>query len=205
MSAFVLSVFGFVPLGSITAGALGDNIGADRSLLVFSLLVVATGAIALRMPLPVLEQIEPPVVPDPEIEQVPDGDTRSEPVMVTNTWTIEESSFDDFVDLLAELRRLRLRTGAFSWTAYRSATDLRLISEVFVLHSWEQHLQQHRRLDLQDLRTIARMDSFGGPESPVREHLVAFDVDHPRNRPAWRELVVEHEQMHLPHIVRAED
>lgn len=120
--------------------------------------------------------------------------------MVTNTWTIEEGSFDDFVDFLSELRRLRLRTGAYDWTAYRSATDLRLISEVFLLHSWEQHLQQHRRLDLDDLQTIREMESFGEPESLVREHLVAFDVDHPRRRPAWRELLVEHEQMHLPHI-----
>ena len=185
MSAFVLSVFGFLPLGAITAGALGDSVGAGRSLLVFSTLVVATGVTALRMPLPVLEQIEPPIVPDPEAEQVTDGDTRSEAVMVTNTWTIEEHDFNEFVDFLSELRRLRLRTGAFDWTAYRSATDLRLISEVFMLHSWEQHLLQHRRLDLDDLQIIREMESFGDPDALVREHLVAFDVDHPRRRPAW--------------------
>ncbi len=205
MSAFVLSVFGFLPLGAIASGALGDQIGAAGSLLVFSAMVVAIGVAAFRMPLPVLERIEPPVVPEPGEDVFPDADTRSAPVMVTNTWTVEKDGFDALVEFLAELRRLRLRTGAYHWAVYRSAGDLRRITEVFMLHSWEQHLQQHRRLDTLDLSTIGRMDAFGVPGSLLREHLVAFDVDQPDRRPAWRDLLFEHEQMHRPHIDRAQD
>lgn len=204
MSAFILSVFGFLPLGAVASGALGDTVGADVSLIVFSLGVVAIGVLAFRMPLPVLEQIEPPVVPTGGGE-VPDGEAKPEPVMVVNTWTINEDEFDVFVEFLAELRRLRLKTGAYHWAAYRSASDLRRISEVFMLHSWDQHLQQHRRLDLEALETIARMDGHGAEGSLARDHLVSFDVDHPRKRPAWRELLAEHEHMHRPHIDRDED
>jgi hypothetical protein len=85
---------------------------------------------------------------------------------------------------------------------YRSASNLERISEVFMLHSWDQHLQQHRRLDLQALETIAEMDRFGPPETLVREHLVAFDVDQPSKHPAWSDLVIEHEQLHRPHMDR---
>ncbi|MFP5330750.1 MAG: MFS transporter [Acidimicrobiia bacterium] len=201
MGAFVLSVFGFVPLGSVTAGGLGGLIGADGSLVVFSVGVVAIGALAFRMPLPVLERIEPPVVPEP-VDELPDTDSRQEAVMVVNTWTLDEAQFDDFVEFLAELRRMRLRTGAYHWAAYRSATDLRRVSEVFMLHSWDQHLQQHRRLDLSDLELIDRMEVFGHAKTLVRDHYVAFDVDHPRRRPAWRDFVQEHELMHRPHLDR---
>lgn len=204
MSAFVLSVFGFVPLGSVASGALGGSVGADVSLIIFSVGVLGIGVLAFRMPLPVLEQIEPPVVPAFVEDDAPDS-ARSEAVMVVNTWDITEDDFDEFVEFLAELRRLRLKTGAYHWSAYRSAGDLRRISEVFMLHSWEQHLQQHRRLDLQALETIQRMDGFGTPQSLVREHLVAFDVDQPRRRPAWSDLLVEHEQMHRPHIDDVDD
>lgn len=204
MGAFVLSVFGFLPLGAVTSGALGAVIGADGSLLVFAGGMALVGVLAFTMPLPVLEHIEPPIVPGPSPEEpdVVDGSQRTAPVMVVNTWSIEGKEFDDFVSFLAELRRLRLRTGAYQWEAYRSATDLTRISEVFMLHSWEQHLQQHRRLDVSDLATIDRMARFGKPETLVREHLVAFDVDRPNRRPAWRDLLAEHERLHLPHIER---
>lgn len=205
MSAFVVSVFGFVPLGSVASGALADSVGASTSLVVFSAAVVGIGASAARMPIPVLSQIQPPVVPTTPATDMPDGDARPDAVMVVNTWTVDENTFDEFVDFLAELRRLRLRTGAYDWAAYRSASDLRRISEVFMLHSWEQHLQQHRRLDTHDLETIARMDGFGTRERQVRQHLVAFDVDRPRKRPAWSDLVAEHEQMHRPHMEQAGD
>ena len=199
MGAFVLSVFGFMPLGSIVAGTLGNSLGADRSLLVFSIGVIAVGIASLRMPLPVLDHIEPPVIPG-ERALPPEQDGPSDQaVMITNTWTIDESEFEAFVTFLSRLRRLRLKTGAYDWAAYRSASDLTRISEVFMLHSWEQHLQQHRRLDVQALETIAEMHTFNRPESLVQDHLVAFDVDDPDRRPEWRELLEEHEEFHLPH------
>lgn len=201
MGAFVLSVFGFLPLGAVVAGAVGDALGADISLLVFSGGVALVGMIAFRMPLPVLEHIEPPVLPAPgPASDMPDASQKSEPVMVTNTWSVGEEEFDDFVVFLAALRRLRLRTGAYHWAVYRSATNLTRITEVFMLHSWEQHLQQHRRLDIQDLAIVERMAAFGTPGSLVRDHLVAFDVDRPSRRPAWRDLLAEHERLHIPDL-----
>ena len=155
------------------------------------------------MPLPVLEQIDPPVVPESTADSLPEAETAAKPVMVTNSWTIEEESFDAAVELLAELRLLRLSTGAYHWAAYRSAKDLTRVTEVFMLHSWDHHLQQHRRLDLEALEVIGRMEKSGVPGSLVRDHLVAFDVDHPSRRPAWQHFLAEHEQMHLPHIESA--
>jgi hypothetical protein len=152
------------------------------------------------MPLPVLEHIEPPIVPESSPEESQKEEPDTEAVMVTNTWTIDETEFDDFVDYLSDLRRLRLKTGAYQWAVYRSAMDLSRISEVFMLHSWEQHLQQHRRLDVRGLETIEQMRRFGSPDTFVQDHLVAFDVDHPRRRPAWRDLLAEHEEFHLPHV-----
>jgi MFS family permease len=201
MGAFILSVFGFVPLGSVAAGSLGATVGADSSLIVFSVVAVSLKNAAFRMPLPVLEDIRPPIMAEPTENEAPHADGSQSPVMVTNTWSIDESEFDSFVRFLAELRLLRLKTGAYHWAAYRSATDLSRISEVFMLHSWEQHLQQHRRLDLEGLDVIGRMDQFGGRAGLIRDHLVAFDVDHPRRRPAWRDLLAEHEEFHLPHVV----
>ena len=196
MSAFVLSVFGIMPIGNIASGGLGDVTSAPVSLFVFSLAVVVLGVVSLRMPTPVLEHLEPPEVP--EIE---DGDevaptVAPTPVVVITTWTLEEEEFTPFVEVLAELRRVRLSTGAYYWRVFRSAYDFRRVSEVFMVHSWEQHLQQHRRLDRRGRQVIDRAERFGGGGEVITDHLIGFDVADPERRPAWHQLLLEHEQMH---------
>lgn len=197
MSAFVLSIFGALPIGAVASGALGDLIGAAESLVVFGIMVMALAALAGRLPIPVLEDIEPPVVAIQQRGNDEDlSPTVPSPVMVVNSWTIAEDEFEPFLEVLAELRRLRLSTGAYQWAAYRNSSKVGLISEVFMLHSWEHHLQQHRRMDNQALVTLARAASFGRDGMHETAHLLEFDVEHPGRRPDWVSLVTDHERMH---------
>jgi MFS family permease len=185
MSAFILSIFGFLPLGAVAAGQVGEAIGAAASLVAFSGGVMLTGIIAFRMRLPVLENIRPPVLPT-DRENWPAGRAdadQSQPVMVVSTWTVEESELAEFTTLLADLRRLRLTTGAYQWGAYRSASRTNSISEVFMVHSWEHHIQQLRRLDTDGLAILERAERFDRTDDQRVDHLIAFDVDPGRSRP----------------------
>lgn len=193
MSAFVLSIFGALPLGAAASGAVGDLIGAGPSLVVFSMLIMGLGAVAWWLPIPVLEDIEPPVLTTQHPPDIQDEDSALGPVMVINSWTITESEFEPFLEILAELRRLRLSTGAYQWRVYRNTAEVGMISEIFMVHSWEQHLQQHRRMDTQALLTLSRAASYGQREAT---HLVEFDVDRPRRRPDWESLVADHARTH---------
>lgn len=196
MGAFVLSVFGFMPIGSAVSGALGDLIEASASLLVFSALVLVLGLAALRFPLPVLEHIEPPEVPGDAGAHL-EGEIAPAPVMVTTTWVLRDGEdFEGFLNLLAQLRRLRLSTGAYHWAVYRSAHDHRRISEVFMVHSWELHLQQHRRLDTRGLALVREAEGFAGAEEVTTDHLIAFEAEDAQRRPDWEVLRLEHEEMH---------
>jgi predicted MFS family arabinose efflux permease len=183
MGAFVVSIFGFLPIGAIAAGLLGDVVGADRSLVIFSAAVVAIGLAASRMPIPVLEQISPPVMHGADEDLASETDDEIDPVMVITTWTVDDDRIDDFVDVLAELRLIRLRTGAHQWRAYRDASRGNVISEVFRVHSRAQQLQQQRRLDTDAVATIRRADGFDVSASHVRSYLVAIDVDRAVKRP----------------------
>jgi MFS family permease len=177
MGAFTLSVFGFVPLGALASGALGTSIGADKALMTFSGAVVAIGVLSFRMPIPVLERIEPPVVLERDPSTIPDVEASNEPVLVITTWHVDPSDLETFLQVLSDLRRVRLRTGATQWAAYRDATDPTTISEVFMLPSWEQRVQQIRRLDTVAMQVIRRADELGSAETRVRRNLVGFDVD----------------------------
>lgn len=197
MGAFVLSVFGVLPIGAVLSGQLGEVIGASGSLNVFSLAVIATGFVARRLDLPLLEGIDPPDVPSPQAQTPePDGLADVAPVMITNQWMVDEDDLEEFVGILADLRRLRLSTGAYQWSAYRSASDLRRITEVYMLPSWDQHLQQHRRLDTRALERLRYAESFGDRDRALSDHLIAFDVDDPPQRAHWDKLTADHLRMH---------
>jgi len=193
MSAYILSVFGLLPVGAFAAGALADLVGTAQAQLVFSGLVVLLGLVSIRMPIPSVEGIDPPEIPDDEIGHVRTEVTPA-PVMVTTSWEVDEHEFEQLIDALAKLRRIRLATGAYSWSVYRSVHDARRVTEVFMVHSWEQHLLQHRRLDVKGIDAVLHSESFG--RSVVTDHLIAFDVNDRDVRPRWQDQVPVHEQMH---------
>ena len=176
MGAFVLSVFGFMPLGAVTSGVLGSSIGADGALVAFSIAVVVIGALSLRMPIPVLGQIDAPAVVEPMAGSIPEVEDHDEPVLVITTWHVPDDRLGEFWPVLADLRRVRFRTGASQWSAYRDANDPNAISEVFTVSSWEQRVQQIKRLDTAAMEVLHLADRLGTAETRVRRNLVGFDV-----------------------------
>lgn len=177
MAAFVLAVFGILPVGALAAGALGDLVGAGAALVVFSLAVAAVGAVAGRMEIPILEEIVPPKFDQVSSARSSEAPRVEGPVMVVSTWTIESpEELAEFGSVLADLRRLRLATGAYRWNAYRSIDDVARISETYMVHSWEHHLQLQARLDTRAKRIIERAERFGSPERHVTVHLAELDV-----------------------------
>ncbi|CAN5856071.1 MFS transporter [soil metagenome] len=176
MAAFVLAVFGILPIGALAAGALGDVIGAAGALVAFSIAVALVGLVAVRMELPVLEEIVPPVMAVGRSETEAPSPPFKRPVTVVSTWLIESpDEMAEFASVLGELRRLRLATGAYRWNAYRSIDDPARVSETYVVHSWEHHLQLEGRLDTRGKEVIDRAGRFGSSERHATSHLVEFD------------------------------
>lgn len=177
MAAFVLAVFGILPIGALAAGALGDVIGAAGALVAFSAATALVGGVAVRMELPVLEEIVPPVMAMERSGAEATTPSSRRPVTVVSTWTIESpEEMGEFTSVLGELRRLRLATGAYRWNAYRSIDDPARVSETYVVHSWEHHLQLEGRLDMRGKEIIDRAERFGSSERHVTNHLVEFDL-----------------------------
>jgi hypothetical protein len=149
-----------------------------------------------RVPLPVLEDVVPP-------QPAGLGAGHHEPdaglvgaVLVANTWTVDPADRADFVDVMQELRRVRLQTGAFRWRLYRSVDDPDRLTELFVLPSWDEHLRQHDRLDAEAADIIARARRFDVAGGPLNRHLVSVDVTDDRAAEDWERQVALHSAMH---------
>ncbi len=196
MSVYVLALFGLVPIGTVVAGWLGEVLGADGALVISSGAVLALAVVAMRRPI-----VDPADLPAPDpVGTRPDvghPTVRSdERVMVATVWTVDRERLVDFAAAMEAMRRVRMRTGAFRWTLYRDVVDPLKFTEVFEVHTWEQHLQQHERLDATAIETIQHAVSFDVGEGPRSVHLVGVDALG-ITAEGWTSAdLAEHDQLH---------
>ena len=197
MSLYTISFMGLLPIGSILAGAVADVFGASAAIATLSAGTVLLGLAAGRAPLPVLEEVRSPKpAGDLAPPEHPPMDVIGGQVMVVNTWQVAAPDRAEFLEVLAELRRVRLRTGAYRWRLYRNVEDPDRISELFVLPSWDEHLRQHGRLDTEAVDVIERARRFDVDGQPTTRHLVAMDITDGSAEADWELQSALHTELH---------
>jgi hypothetical protein len=168
---------------------------------------VALGVAAPAFKIPSLDEVESPEFSAERQPPIHDETMEGGPVIVLNTWTIDDGDFVEFTELMNEIRMVRLRTGAYRWSLFRNASAPTRLTELFAIGSWEEHLAQHRRIDDASAALIARARAFDRADGPVTRHLIAIDVEDPPN---FDQLLLTHERMHqtdgsIPTMVDQED
>jgi MFS family permease len=112
-----LAAAAVMALGTATVGVwpLRDVAGLDRDLAAF--------------------------LPDPELAREPDLDEG--PVLVTLTYLVEDDQVPAFVEVMGQVRRSRLRTGASSCELYQDGADPSQFVQVSQYRTWGEHLRHH--------------------------------------------------------------
>jgi MFS family permease len=192
MSLYTLSFSGVFPIGSILAGGIADAVGAGRAMVILCAATTALGIVSPRFRLPALAEIEVPEFSSSQPQPL-HIDTEGGPVMILNTWTVHRTDVEAFLEVMNEVRMVRLRTGAYRWRLYRNAEDPHRLSEMFLCASWDEHVTQHRRLDDASVALIRRARDFDRAGGPTSRHLIAVDVAHPED---WEPLIAAHEEFH---------
>jgi MFS family permease len=195
MSLYTLAFAGMMPIGSILSGLVADWIGTPGGLVAFSSASAFLGLLAPRFGVPRLEEVETPEFSgESQPPHGPEATLEGGPVIVLNTWRIDPRDVHEFLDVMNQVRMVRLRTGAYRWRLFRNVSDPTSLTELFAVAGWEEHMAQHRRIDDASAALLARardLDREGGPRN---RHLIAIDVEDPPN---FDELVADHEMMHL--------
>lgn len=193
MSLYTLAFTGVIPIGSIVAGALADVVGAGASMVILSIGTVILGLTAPLFRIPNLDDLTPPEFSEEHgLDDHPEN-LDGGPVMVVSTWTIDEADYPAFLRTMSRVRLVRLSTGAYRWRIYRNVGRPERFTEVFLVHSWDEHLAQHRRIDDSSRSLIRKARAFDHTGGPTSSHLLAIDVGHPPN---WEELVAAHAELH---------
>ncbi|WP_459573107.1 MFS transporter [Cupriavidus sp. 8B] len=73
-----------------------------------------------------------------------------------------------------EMRRVRRRGGALSWSLFEDMDEPGRYVETFVIESWLEHLRQHERFSVNDKAIQARVHALHlGPAAPRVRHFVS--------------------------------
>ena len=194
MSFYSLAFGGMLPIGAILSGMVADQFGTRGSLLLFSAAAIALGLFSPRLGVPDIKTVESPEFTlDRHSHHRDEPSLEGGPVIVLNTWQIDEEDFADFTLVMSEIRLVRLSTGAYRWRLFRSTSDPTRITELMAIQSWEEHLAQHSRMDDASVMLLKRAREFDRAGGPRTRHLIAIDVEHP---PDFDALVATHEELH---------
>ena len=193
MSLYSLSFGGIFPLGSILAGVVADATSTATAMVTMSAAAILLGLLSPVLGVPSIRNVEPPEFSEARLPPSHDATVSGESVMILNAWQINREDLAAFVDLMTQVRLVRLRTGAHRWQLMRTASDPLRIIEFFEVGSWGEHLAQHRRIDDASAEMIARARAFDASGGPTTRHLIGVD---PRNPQLFEELIRQHEDLH---------
>jgi predicted MFS family arabinose efflux permease len=137
--------------GSALWGLVTDATSLDAALVVAAVALAASAGLAAVLRLQGLDALDlRPALswPEPHLDVHEGG--RPRPVLTERRYRVADANVDRFVAAMCELRRVRRRDGATSWTLYEDAAVPGTYVEAFTSPSWEEHLRQSRRFTQED-------------------------------------------------------
>jgi hypothetical protein len=100
------------------------------------------------------------------------------PVMVTLEYRIDPARAAEFIAVMRETRRARLRQGALSWGLFKDSAEAGHYIEYFVDENWVEHQRRLIRFSASDAALRSRRLEFHlGPEPPVLRRYVAEGLE----------------------------
>jgi MFS family permease len=170
---YQLSFFGALALGSVLWGWAGDAFGLAATLGAAGALGAATAAAVRPWRLDPPPAREAPSVamprpedPDAEFVRVLTAPGRSGRVLEVVRYRIDPAGRAAFLRAMAEVRRVRQRSGALVWRLYEDIAHPELWVELWVVESWTEHLREAGRLTEEDRATLAHAAALHRGERP---------------------------------------
>lgn len=145
LSMFTIVFAGGQAVGAFVWGLLAQWWGLVPTFVLAAVVMAAGTATVVVWPLRDVSgwNRDPQVYWDePDLHSEPDPEAG--PVLVTIAYTVADEQVADFVEAMAAMRRVKLRTGATWSTLYRDGTDPNRFVEVSQYPTWAEHLRQHR-------------------------------------------------------------
>ena len=188
LSIYQMVFAGGQALAAIAWGLSAQWLGLVPTLLAAAVLLGIGAASVARWPLRDVSGLDrDPAIfwPEPQLEVDPEPEDG--PVLVTVTYTVPDENVASFLTAMLAVRRMKMRTGATSFSLYQDGAAPDRYVEVAQYPNWAEHLRQHAgRLtgSDRDLELAALKWADGGPAEVL--HLLPVrppELGHPTTAP----------------------
>jgi MFS family permease len=178
LAVYLLVLYGGMAGGSALWGAFAEHAGLRLALLTAGLGLLA--GVVLASPYRLLRGEGPDLAPSrhwpaPMVITEPEADRGA--VLVTVEYRIDPAAADAFARAMLDVRRTRMRDGAFRWDLLSDPADPGRFVESFMVESWVEHLRQHERVTMSDREVEERARRYHkGPGPPSVSHFIAKEL-----------------------------
>jgi len=174
ISCWSMAITGGMAFGAWGWGQVATHWGIGLAMIASGIALLLTPLAGFVLPMPRVSKAEAEMTEarrDPEVALA--ITLRSGPIVIEVDYRVEAPSARDFYAVMQEVRRGRLRSGAFNWSLARDIADPELWTERFLCPTWGDFLRQRSRATQSDLANEALASSFhmGGNDNRVRRRL----------------------------------
>lgn len=146
LSLYQTLTFGGIALGSWLWGSLAENYGLTFSLLCSCVLMLLGVLVGFKLAMPAfaslnLDPLNRFVEPNLRLDVKP----RSGPIAILVDYEIDDADLPEFMSIMAERRRIRLRDGAQNWTLMRDLENPDIWTEIYHVPTWVEYVRHNHR------------------------------------------------------------
>jgi MFS family permease len=179
MSLYQMATFGGMALGSWIWGVIAESHGPAEALLASAILMLAGAAVGLFVAMPDYLALNlDPLNRWREPNLALDLKPRSGPIVIQIEYLIREQDLHEFLDAMAERRRIRRRDGAREWTLARDLENPKIWVETYHTPTWNEYIRHNLRTTHSDAVVSDRLRQLhSGAEPPKVRRMIERPTD----------------------------
>ncbi|MEK1900081.1 MAG: MFS transporter [Rhizobium sp.] len=158
LSLYQTVTFGGIAGGSWLWGVAADRYGLSNALLMSAAVLLLGVVIGLRFSMPAfaslnLDPLNRFIEPALGLDITP----RSGPIVIQVAYQIADSDLAEFITLMVERRRIRIRDGARNWALMRDLENPGLWTETYHTPTWVEYIRHNQRRTQADAENTDRL------------------------------------------------
>ncbi|WP_037070698.1 MFS transporter [Rhizobium sp. CF142] len=158
LSLYQTVTFGGIAGGSWLWGVAADRYGLSNALLMSAAVLLFGVVIGLRFPMPAfaslnLDPLNRFIEPALGLDITP----RSGPIVIQVAYQIADDDLAEFMMLMEERRRIRIRDGARNWALMRDLENPGLWTETYHTPTWVEYIRHNQRRTQADAENTDRL------------------------------------------------
>lgn len=171
LSLYQTATFGGMAGGSWLWGLMAESQGVTNAFFASSLLMIVGVAIGLWLPMPAFASLD--LDPLNRFNEPPlklDIRPRSGPIVVNIDYEIADEDLQEFLAVMVERRRIRIRDGARNWALMRDLENPDIWTETYHTPTWVEYVRHNQRRTKADAETTDRLLALHRGKEKPRVH-----------------------------------